>query len=86
MQRLNADERSWWLLQPGHPLRVRLQRLTGHPAFGKVVMFLVFANCIAMACEVPACTGSCRNTTYSKVRVFWGVGAGWVGWGWAGSR
>ncbi|KXZ43032.1 hypothetical protein GPECTOR_106g126 [Gonium pectorale] len=60
-ERLDADDRSWWLFEQRHPLRSFCRRVSGAAWFGRLVLTLVLASCVVMAMDDPGCTDACKQ-------------------------
>ncbi|KAG2496637.1 hypothetical protein HYH03_005457 [Edaphochlamys debaryana] len=66
LARLNENDRSWYMFSPGNLFRKVVQAVTDAPMFGKLVLTVVFANCIVMAMQPGVCDPACERGSYAR--------------------
>lgn len=67
LKQLNRNDKSFYLFNGHNSLRRVCVILTAAPAFGKVVLTLVFLNCITLAMDPGPCDKECRESEYMRV-------------------
>ncbi|XRA99340.1 voltage-dependent calcium channel T type alpha-1H [Pycnococcus provasolii] len=58
---------SWFVFTNSNPVRVQAKRLVNWLWFDRIVLFLIFANCIFLAMDDPTCKDECEKTNNIKI-------------------
>ncbi|PNH02425.1 Voltage-dependent T-type calcium channel subunit alpha-1H [Tetrabaena socialis] len=65
-KRMNRNDTSWYLFASGSGIRRFCIALTTAPAFGRVVLGLVFGNCITLAMDPGQCDEECQQSDRTR--------------------
>lgn len=66
-----ARDHAWGVFPLHHPFREWIRAVHSSPVYGRLVLFLIVANCVALALDDPLCVDECRNTSRLVSTLTW---------------